>query len=343
MRNLVRCLFRGLALAGMACLASGLFTRSFIVLAAAAAFLLACLAISAAVDCSVLLPMERTVSRVLDAEEEAAAEESRFVTPESSRFLKRLNLAEYKFENRKRNPEAAEMIRKQTELMALQSQINPHFLYNTLDTIRGQAVMDGNRLVADMVETLSSFFRYSISGKKNMVLLQDEITHTRNYIAIQQFRFGSRFTFDLEIEEEEEEKCLNCYVPRLILQPVVENAIYHGLKDVNEGGRVSLDVALLTEELLITVSDNGQGMSVSELNELNDRVHMGGILTVMPAGASRGHTGIALPNINRRIRLLFGDDYGLTVYSSPGSGTEVEIMLPLIERAEDAWDEENAH
>lgn len=293
------------------------------------ALLLVFVLFAAVIDVRVLLPLEHTVRGILDAEEGAGSKDSVFVKNKGGQFLKMLNLAVYKHESSKRDPEGAEMFRKQTELMALQSQINPHFLYNTLDTIRGQALLDQNLQVAGMVENLSSFFRYSISGKENMVMLRDEINHTINYINIQQFRFGNRFVFDVEVDDEEE-NCMNYLVPRLILQPMVENAIFHGLEDVNEGGSITLDVTLVSEEMIITVSDNGKGMSVAELDDLNDRIHSAERTIAGQNNGNKDHTGIALPNINRRIKLLFGDAYGLSVFSSLGRGTDVEIVLPVI-------------
>lgn len=341
MKKRVRYLFYGFSAVAVCFNIVGLMLGDIRLLTAAGLLFAGAFMIAAVVDRCTLRPIEKFADRILDSEDEVAEEENLFDGWDDDPFLKRLDLALYRYEKRKRDPEGAEMFRKQTELMALQSQINPHFLYNTLDTIRGQAVMDHNSKVADMIETLGSFFRYSISGKKNMVMLRDEITHTRNYIQIQQFRFENRFTFELDIDEEDEE-CLNCYVPRLILQPIVENAIFHGLENTYKGGQVSLGVALLTTELLITVSDNGKGMSAAELDSLNDRIYSADRMAMGQNDKSKGHTGIALPNINKRIKLLFGDAYGLTVYSSPGSGTEVEIMLPLINRAEDEGDETDA-
>ena len=124
----------------------------------------------------------------------------------------------------------AEIFNKQTELTALQSQINPHFLYNTLDTIRGQAMCDDNIEVANMIETLASFFRYSISRKGNLVTLRDELNNINNYMRIQQYRFNNRFSLEIVVDEEDMQ-AYDFYVPRLILQPIVENAIVHGLEE----------------------------------------------------------------------------------------------------------------
>lgn len=289
---------------------------------------------TAMMEIGIYAPIQQAVYEILDEEEETIAQKNLFIKSEHNSFLKNLNLAVYKYENSKKSAEGAEAFQKQTELMALQSQINPHFLYNTLDTIRGQALINNNPQVAEMVEKLSMFFRYSISGKENMVMLRDELNHTINYIAIQQFRFGNRFVFDVEIDDEDK-NCMNYLVPRLILQPIVENAIFHGLEDVNEGGRIALEVTLLEDELIITISDNGKGMPQKALDDLNDRIHSSERMIVGHDTKSKDHTGIALPNINRRIKLMFGDAYGMSVFSSVGMGTDVELVLPVIDRMEE--------
>lgn len=135
------------------------------------------------------------------------------------------------YKTRKNN---AQILNKQTELTALQSQINPHFLYNTLETIRGQALIDDNEEIAKMVEALSAFFRYSISRKGNLVTLRDELANIENYMLIQRYRFNNRFSMEVLIDEEDEE-AFDFLIPRLIIQPVVENAIFHGLEEKLEG------------------------------------------------------------------------------------------------------------
>lgn len=225
----------------------------------------------------------------------------------------------------------AEIFTKQTELTALQSQINPHFLYNTLDTIRGQAMCDDNIEVAKMIETLASFFRYSISRKGNLVTLRDELNNINNYMRIQQYRFNHRFSMEFVIDDENT-AAYDYYVPRLILQPIVENAIIHGLEETTEGAQVVIEVDV-AEDLIITVSDNGKGMSLKELDALNSRIHSE---TTGLVEENKNHgTGIALPNINKRIQILFGEKYGLNVYSSEGCGTDVVLILPANHHTEE--------
>ena len=223
-----------------------------------------------------------------------------------------------------------EIYSRQVELAALQSQINPHFLYNTLDAIRGQAIQDNNREVAMMIQTLSAFFRYSISRKGNAVTLRDELDNVQNYMKIQQYRFEDRFRLDMEIEDPE---VYDYYVPRLILQPIVENAIQHGLENIREGGLITIDVEE-TDDLIIMISDNGRGMTLQELDELNGRI-LAEKAEKKESPSSEKHKGIALANVQKRIELFFGVPYGLHVYSSIGQGTDVEITQPIIRQEEE--------
>lgn len=223
---------------------------------------------------------------------------------------------------------SAQIFNKQTELTALQSQINPHFLYNTLECIRGQALMDDNLEIARMVEALGAFFRYSISRKGNLVTLKDELDNIDNYMLIQRYRFGNRFPMEVIIDEEDEE-AYNCLIPRLIIQPIVENAIFHGLEERLEGGRVTIEVIVTEKTLIITVSDNGKGISREQLNKLNAKIRSRDTNPEDGEAGNQRNTGIALPNIHKRIQLLFGEEYGVDIYSTPGQGTDVEVTIPV--------------
>jgi len=222
---------------------------------------------------------------------------------------------------------SAEMLDKQAELAALQSQINPHFLYNTLESIRGYALIDDNNDIAKMVEALAAFFRYSINRKADLVTLRDEIANIQNYMMILKFRFNNRFSLDILIDDEDV-KALDYFIPKLILQPIIENAIFHGLEDCVEGGKVTIEIIETEKNLLITVSDNGKGMDSKTLEELNQRIRSLGQYNDDHRNENQRNTGIALSNIHKRIQLLFGSDYGLNVYSTPDQGTDVEITIP---------------
>lgn len=211
----------------------------------------------------------------------------------------------------------------QAEIDALQSQINPHFLYNTLDAIRGQALIDDSPVIADMTEALSILFRYSISRTGNLVTLREEFRCIEKYLMIQQFRFSGKFQYVRDVDPN----LLSCLIPRLTLQPIVENAIYHGLETRPEGGIITLSLEQSGGYLVIRVSDNGIGMTESQLLAINEKLRVSTLVSV-PLSSKKG-SGIALGNVNRRIRLTFGDEYGLSVSSAPNIGTDVEILLPI--------------
>ena len=145
---------------------------------------------------------------------------------------------------------------------ALQNQINPHFLYNTLENIRGQAIIDGNYLIGDMTEALARYFRYNISKDGNMVTLIQEIENIQTYIQIQQYRFGKRIVF--QVENHVEESILKqCTIPKMTLQPIIENAVFHGVENKTEQGYVNVDVDVIGNCVSVIVSDDGIGMKKS--------------------------------------------------------------------------------
>lgn len=215
---------------------------------------------------------------------------------------------------------AAQVDEQQLRLIALQSQINSHFLYNTLECIRGQALLDDNKNIADMLETLSTFFRYSTSRRENVVMFQDELINTQNYMKIQQYRFGSRFSLEIEADDS---AVGSCFVPKLVLQPVIENAVLHAFEDRRQG-QITLSADIAENLFVITITDNGRGMDESTLELL--RNHIQG--TTDSSGEKK--TGIALANVQKRIHMLFGSAYGISVYSTVGLGTDVEITLPCV-------------
>lgn len=253
-------------------------------------------------------------------------------------FIRKIKELVHKCIDQKSKENITKMFDKQAELTALQSQINPHFLCNTLESIRGQAMLDDNVEIARMVEALASFFRYSISQKGNLVTLRDELANIKNYMIIQRYRFYNRFSLEIIIDDEDE-KAYDYLIPKLILQPVVENAIYHGLEDCMEGGKVVINVTTTEDIMIITISDNGKGMDSKTLSELNRRIHSNS----WDMGDDGKRSGIALPNINKRIQLLFGKEFGVNIYSTLSQGTDVEITIPAIfERIHDNNEKRNA-
>lgn len=217
---------------------------------------------------------------------------------------------------------------KQAEFLALQNQINPHFLYNTLEAIRGDALSAGMDNIADITEALSVFFRYTITETNNLVTIGEELDNVENYFKIQQYRFGEKLSIDVRICDEEE-NILQMQCPKLSLQPVIENAIFHGLERKREKGRISLMLEIVDEDLHISISDNGIGIEERKLAKLNERLERVSVGYIVGDGkGERG--GIALKNVCRRIKLLFGEKYGLHVDSIIGIGTKVTLVLPVL-------------
>lgn len=216
---------------------------------------------------------------------------------------------------------------KQAELLALQNQINPHFLYNTLDAIRGDALSAGMENIADITEALSTYFRYTITEIGSLVTLMDELENVENYFIIQQYRFGERLKIIVNIPEEES-KILQLQCPKLMLQPIVENAIFHGLEKQAEGGTIKVEIDRTDDRVMIHVLDDGVGIDEDTLfliNQKLDHISVGYIRET-----KKGKGGIALNNVCRRIKLLFGEEYGIRVYSTKDVGTNVCITLPII-------------
>lgn len=217
---------------------------------------------------------------------------------------------------------------KQAEFLALQNQINPHFLYNTLEAIRGDALSAGMGNIADITEALSVFFRYTITETNNLVTIGEELDNVENYFKIQQYRFGEKLSIEVRICDEEE-NILQMQCPKLSLQPVIENAIFHGLERKREKGRISLMLEIVDENLHISISDNGIGMEEKRLAELNERLERVSVGYIVEDGEGE-KGGIALKNVCRRIKLLFGEKYGLHVDSIQGIGTKVTLVLPVM-------------
>lgn len=220
--------------------------------------------------------------------------------------------------------------KKQAQYLALQNQINPHFLYNTLEGIRGVTLNAGLENVAKMTEALATFFRYTISNVENLVTLEDELTNVNNYYIIQRYRFGERLNLSVEYDTEIEMEIMSNKLPKLTLQPIVENSIYHGIERKIGNGNVRIKIETTSTRLIITISDNGIGMTEERLREINDKLGSTTLEYIKPD--SEAHGGIAVVNVNNRIKLLFGEEYGICMYSTLQVGTDVEITLPLIKK-----------
>ena len=214
---------------------------------------------------------------------------------------------------------------KQAEFLALQNQINPHFLYNTLEAIRGDALCAGLDNIADITEALSTFFRYTITETRNLVTFRDELENVDNYFVIQKYRFGDKLSLTTQINEDHD-TILQLQCPKLFLQPIVENAIFHGLERKEGNGHIILQIEIIDNELQICVSDNGVGIPEVQLSELNHRLKRLSVGYILEDEKS----GIALKNVCRRIKLLFGEQYGIHINSIEGIGTRVVITLPIV-------------
>lgn len=219
--------------------------------------------------------------------------------------------------------------RKQSEFLALQNQINPHFLYNTLDAIRGDALISGNNNIAEITEALSSFFRYTITDIADLTTLEGELTNAENYFRIQQYRFDSKLHMNIHLPEDQED-VLDLQLPKLTFQPIIENAIFHGLETQTGDGYITLHIETTEKFLFIDITDTGIGISSDVLERINNSLEKAAA-TYNPDKTSL-HSGIALKNVSRRIKLLFGDEYGVHLYSTPGLGTNAKITLPKIRK-----------
>lgn len=215
------------------------------------------------------------------------------------------------------------LISLDAQMKSLEARINSHFLFNTLEAINSLASIEGSPKITTMSMALGNMFRYAIKTPSEVVTLQDEIDHVRDYISIQSIRFEDLFTFHLRIPENMK----HLKVLKLILQPIVENAFSHGLQNCQFGHRISIRGYLYDTYFTVYVVDDGKGMTPVQLQELNES------LLEEPRFTELGHRSnqsIGLKNINTRIELYYGKGYGLHAQSKPGRGTLVCIRLPYL-------------
>ncbi|MCL1949843.1 MAG: histidine kinase [Turicibacter sp.] len=214
--------------------------------------------------------------------------------------------------------------RDYVKYLGLQNQVNPHFLYNTLEGIRSEALIYGLPTVAEMVHLLAKYFRYNISNVDKLITIEEELKNIETYFSIQKFRFDDRIAMFITYDNDCEEEVKHSLIPKLILQPLIENAIQHGIEPLIEPGTIHIRFSLVSNRLIITVSDNGMGMSEEKLDALNDKIKR-----LEPSTHASGERGIALVNICKRIKLLFGDSFGLHFYSQENQGTDAELSVPF--------------
>lgn len=206
--------------------------------------------------------------------------------------------------------------KRKSELRALQAQINPHFLYNTLDSIIWMAEWGKTKEVVLMTSSLAKLLRQSISNQNELVRVEEEVEYTRSYLTIQKMRYKDKLEYDIQVSPE----VLDQKIPKLVLQPLVENAIYHGIKYKEGKGVVRIEGQLEQKELILKISDDGIGMTGEQLSKIFEKRE-----------TDIRKNGVGVLNVHERIQLYYGKDYGLRFFSILGEGTVVEVHIPCEE------------
>jgi len=207
---------------------------------------------------------------------------------------------------------------KEVELYALQTQINPHFLFNVLNMIRGKLLIVGERDTAKVVGLLAKSFRMMLKSGGQMIRLTEEIEFVDNYLQIQQYRFGHKFTYSIDIPKDK----LEVSIPKLILQPLVENAISHAIELNPNHSKIVIRGETIGDRLQLTVIDDGLGITTERLSEIE--------LWLAKEDSLSTDSNIGLRNVHARLKYLYGDEYGIKLSSVEGEGTTVTLMIPLI-------------
>ena len=218
----------------------------------------------------------------------------------------------------------SEILNKEMEFKTLQSQMNPHFLYNTLDAINWLAFKEKQTEICNLVAAISSLIRASISNKKSIITIEQELDYVKNYIYIQHIRYKDRFDTIYDIDES----LLKQAVPKLIIQPIVENAIIHGIENSKNKNLLYISVKRENECIVIIVKDTGIGMTDEKVSELlKEPLNAEG-------DEQKAHTNLGLYAVHKRIQLMYGDLYGLAVHSQAGEGTTVTLHIPFAKKQE---------
>ncbi|WP_234405011.1 sensor histidine kinase [Paenibacillus bouchesdurhonensis] len=221
--------------------------------------------------------------------------------------------------------------KKTAQLKALQSQINPHFLQNTLQLIGGLAFSSKPEEINELIRSLSQMFRYVIRGQNDLATIRMELDHLNNYMHIQMQRFSPRITYEVDCDPE----AADCRIPKLTLQPIVENAFQHGLDKKSGDWRLKVQAQRNEQGVLIIVEDNGVGMDASTLEDLQKSLHRE-TDQIWNIGDR-----IGLSNVASRIKMHFGLQYGVSVESEPGVGTRVSIQIPRMKEGDSSYDQDN--
>lgn len=232
-------------------------------------------------------------------------DEFQLIGEQFNKMLKRLDgLSEKNSELINRN--------RLAEIKQLESQFNPHFIFNTLETLKYMIAVDKDKAV-EIIVSLARILRYSIEYEKKTISVGEDIIYLNNYLSIQKFRYNNRLTYDIKIDELAKVRI----VPKLILQPLIENCINHGYKS-KENLHIILDIEIIEDHLVMTVIDNGEGIEINRLNKIIDLLDHDGVES----------NSIGLTNVHRRLKLLYGDEYGLKINSEIGKGTLITIRIP---------------
>lgn len=215
----------------------------------------------------------------------------------------------------------AEVARKTAELNALQAQINPHFLFNTIEGIRMRAAENSDYEVSEMLMQLGRLFHWMIQLDKRIVYLEDEIEYNESYLALQRLRYSDSFEAQIEVEDE----ALYLGIPKFTLQPIIENALHHGLQENGIAGLIHVRIYVDSPNLILTVSDNGRGIPEQTLRQLQQHI---------TGKKNDPHFGIGVKNVHSRIQMLFGAEYGVHIISQLNAGTTITITLPAMDKKE---------
>ncbi|HEX2924649.1 MAG TPA: sensor histidine kinase [Ruminiclostridium sp.] len=227
-------------------------------------------------------------------------------------------LVEYELERKK----------KEAEMNVLMSQINPHFLYNTLESIVWKSQIAGETEIGEMAAALGDIYRISVNKGNPLVSISDEIKHVKAYSYIQKIRYKDNFNFEYWVEDEE---LLKLYTIKMLLQPMVENSIVHGLNPLSHSLEVRVEVKRRGGDIELLIRDNGRGLEEESISSLMDELRSSNVLkTIEIHTQQKRYRGIGLRNTNERIKLYFGDEYGLKIESEPEAGTCIRIIIPTI-------------
>lgn len=217
-----------------------------------------------------------------------------------------------------------EIKRKNAKFLALQTQINPHMLYNTLDSIRMKALVNGDDEVAEMIKILAKMFRNALSKQNTTNFIRDEVDYARNFVKLQNMRFYNNFSLCVDLEE----RILDAAIIPMVLQPIIENSIEHGLKGHNIPLQINLKGSITPEQnILLQISDNGKGMPSDRVREINNLIGMADT-ECLSLGDEEGKTSIGLKNIAERIKLHYGSTFYLKIAEGTEDGTEIDILIP---------------